>query len=181
PPFAPLWIEQVCLRLSLAVGTTVRCVNRSVGGMDAAWGRSAATGAFAGDVPDLFLIEFGMNDASGKTDRLVFRDNCRAIAEQLLALNPDVELLFVSTTLPNRMARDFVSDHETHEPLLAALADEFGPRADLVPMTSLHRYLLSKKSFWDMTGNNVNHPNDFLVRVYAQAILAVLGIEGGRA
>jgi hypothetical protein len=27
-----------------------------------------------------------------------------------------------------------------------------------------------------MTGNHVNHPNDFMVRVYAQAVLATLGV-----
>ena len=25
-----------------------------------------------------------------------------------------------------------------------------------------------------MTGNNVNHPNDFIIRVYAQAVLTAL-------
>ena len=30
---------------------------------------------------------------------------------------------------------------------------------------------LYKKRFQDMTSNNTNHPNDFLARIYAQAIL----------
>ena len=36
--------------------------------------------------------------------------------------------------------------------------------------------LLEKKRFFDMTGNNVNHPNDFLASVYAQTILKILGV-----
>ena len=28
-----------------------------------------------------------------------------------------------------------------------------------------------------MTGNNINHPNDFLARVYAQAILEAMGVK----
>ena len=32
--------------------------------------------------------------------------------------------------------------------------------------------LLEKKNFCDMSGNNVNHPNDFLARAHAQTILA---------
>jgi len=30
------------------------------------------------------------------------------------------------------------------------------------------------KRYYDMTGNNVNHPNDFLVRAYAQAVLTAI-------
>ena len=44
-------------------------------------------------------------------------------------------------------------------------------------MTGMHHALLKRKLFRDMTGNNVNHPNDFLARVYAQTILAVLEAE----
>jgi hypothetical protein len=42
-------------------------------------------------------------------------------------------------------------------------------------MTRLSSELYEKgKRFRDMTGNNVNHPNDFLARIYAQAILKVI-------
>ena len=47
-----------------------------------------------------------------------------------------------------------------------------GDCAALVPMTSMHSALMEKKRFYDMTGNNINHPCDFLARVYAQVILA---------
>ncbi len=38
-------------------------------------------------------------------------------------------------------------------------------------MTTTHADLLKRKRFQDFTGNNVNHPNDFLVRAYAQVML----------
>ena len=42
-------------------------------------------------------------------------------------------------------------------------------------MTDMHKKLLATgKRYRDMTGNNVNHPNDFLARVYAQVILRTL-------
>lgn len=37
-----------------------------------------------------------------------------------------------------------------------------------------HDALLEKKRYIDMTGNNVNHPNKFLINVYAQTILKLL-------
>ena len=44
-------------------------------------------------------------------------------------------------------------------------------------MTSIHSQLLEKKKYLDMTGNNINHINDYLGRWYAQ-ILSALLIEG---
>lgn len=41
-------------------------------------------------------------------------------------------------------------------------------------MTDMHTHLLRLKRYWDMTGNNINHPNDFLARVYAQVVSQVL-------
>ena len=41
-------------------------------------------------------------------------------------------------------------------------------------MTSLWRDLLKTKKFLDLTGNGVNHPNDFGQRLYAQVILDML-------
>ena len=37
-------------------------------------------------------------------------------------------------------------------------------------MTTFHEALLAQKRYCDMTGNNVNHPNDFLARAYAQVL-----------
>ena len=44
----------------------------------------------------------------------------------------------------------------------------------VVNMTAMHQSLLSRKRYEDMTGNNVNHPNDYLARVYAQTLFATL-------
>ena len=41
-------------------------------------------------------------------------------------------------------------------------------------MTAVWADLLARKSWHDLTGNGVNHPNDFGHRLYAQVILALL-------
>ena len=41
-------------------------------------------------------------------------------------------------------------------------------------MTRLHQDLLKRKNYADMTGNNINHPNDYLARVYAQVLLKTM-------
>ena len=41
-------------------------------------------------------------------------------------------------------------------------------------MTKNASGIIEKKRFFDMTANNVNHPNDFLVRAQAQNVLSLL-------
>lgn len=173
-PFAPIWPEMICERLREVSGCDIKYVNQAVGGTTSGWGNENATEFFKNDIPDLFVIAFGMNDASGGVDKFVFCDNCRKIAAQISSLNPNCEFIFVSTTLPNPLANQFVRDHETHEELLEELAAEYGNAAETARITSMHKALMEKKHYYDMTGNNINHPNDFLARVYAQTILAVI-------
>ena len=45
-------------------------------------------------------------------------------------------------------------------------------------MTAVSLDVLKHKEFKDYTGNNINHPNDFFSRVYAQVLLqALIGYE----
>ena len=44
----------------------------------------------------------------------------------------------------------------------------------VVPITALHAETLERKKYWDMTANNINHPNDMLIRMYAQTFAEVI-------
>ena len=70
--------------------------------------------------------------------------------------------------LANKDVAGFAGYQEDYLPELLALEEEGTAVADL---TSIHKYLITKKRYFDMTGNNVNHPNDFFARFYAQVIL----------
>ena len=41
-------------------------------------------------------------------------------------------------------------------------------------VTSTSKAILEHKEFQDYSGNNINHPNDWFCRVYAQTILQTL-------
>ena len=171
-PFIPMFPKLMTMALSAQYGSDITYVNHAVGGTVSGWGCEKLPEFFADTKPDIMFIAFGMNDASGHVALEDFIVNIRTMVEQTRALNPDCEFLLCSTTLPNPMAPTFCFNHETHEPLLAALCEELGDSAALVPMTSVHKALMQKKRFYDMTGNNINHPCDFLARIYAQTILA---------
>ena len=41
-------------------------------------------------------------------------------------------------------------------------------------MYTIHTEMLTNNDYASFTGNNVNHPNDFLIRVYAMQILKTM-------
>ena len=55
-----------------------------------------------------------------------------------------------------------------------ALASLCGKGVALADVTSLWTDLLNRKRYYDVTGNGVNHTNDFGHRLYAQVILGLL-------
>ena len=61
---------------------------------------------------------------------------------------------------------------------LAEKIQERGIGCAVAPMTSVSKYIHQQKRYRDTTGNNVNHPSDFLARAYAQVIYqTVFGYE----
>jgi acyl-CoA thioesterase I len=55
-----------------------------------------------------------------------------------------------------------------------AVLDDLDDVVVLADVTTLWTQLLARKSYYDVTGNGLNHPNDFGHRLYAQVILAQL-------
>ena len=175
-PYQPKWTDLVTVALQKAYPRAdIRATNTGLAGMTSGWGVENVQSRVNAYNPDLVVIAFGMNDAGGQNNAPQFQENTRKMMEAVRAHNPDCEFVLVSTTLPNPSAIGFAGCHETYAPALAALEGEGGVLAD---MTALHQYLLSRKSYADMTGNNVNHPNDYLSRVYAQLIVQT--VTGGK-
>ena len=88
------------------------------------------------------------------------------------------DYLLLSTTLPNP---EIVLGDASNQDKLAAKLFELEKAGTATTggvvvgdMTAVHQYLLQSKRFIDMTANNVNHPNDFLVRAYAQLVCTML-------
>lgn len=183
PPFLPIWGELVAQLLRMSYGAEVEFFNPSKGGMASDWGADNVHELVTAQRPDLVIIAFGMNDGSGGVSPADFGANIRAMMDDVRAGCPDAEFLLVATTLPNRetLTWDMRPFWGRQEDYAAVLEGMTGPGVAPADMTAIHRALLSRKRFIDMTGNNVNHPNDYLVRWYAQVVGATLGAyeQGG--
>ena len=119
---------------------------------------------------DLVIIAFGMNDVWRK-DAAAFKTNIKAMIDAFRESQPETEFILVSTMLGNEnwgMPMDqFYSYRE-------ALRELTGSGIVLVDLTEVWETLLKRKTFYDLTGNGVNHPNDFGHIIYAQWICRML-------
>jgi lysophospholipase L1-like esterase len=152
--------------------------NFSVGGKDSYWGLTQ-TEAVAATKPDLVILGFGMNDGSDYTSVTEYYNNMQKMIVEIRETNPNCEFIVLGTMLPNANicwkegGNSIYGNQEKYLPKLQQLAQEEAGVA-LADVTTLHKEYLMVKNYRDMTGNNVNHPNDFLMRLYAQTIVKTI-------
>ncbi len=153
-------------------GSDVTLKNLSVGGMNAPWGVEQMVNAVA-EEPDLFLIAFGMNDASGRYSASKYRKDIARMASVMQAARPDCDVICVATMTAN-------PDWQFAAPeLYPKYRDQLftlrGPGVAVADVTSVWSWIVERKKFLDLAGNGVNHPNDFGHRLYADVVLALFG------
>ena len=171
-PYAVAWFDMMVEMLKTAYDINkINFVNKSVGGTISAWGVERIEPDVVPNNPDLVILAFGMNDGSLKVNPSEFGNNLQMMMDAVRVSNPDCEFILLSTMLPNTLAAIQYGCQEDYEPVILGM-EKVG--IAVVNITELHRYLLTRKRYWDMTGNNINHPNDFIARLYAQAMLATL-------
>ncbi len=158
----------------------IEYINTAEGGQTSAWGRQNVQQRVIDHAPDLLVLAFGMNDGTWSKDEREFEQNIRAIVEAVRGVLPETEIILVSSVLANPepcmkfengTLVPFAGIQAKYPPILQKLAEEYA--FSFVNMTAFHAQLLERKRYYEMTGNNVNHPNDFLHRCYAQMILSL--------
>ena len=170
-PFTPRWSEIV--RDALAAkypSAKINFTNTAVGGKETVWGISEIDNSVNKYKPDLLVLAFGMNDGGKSTEQFVA--NTRTMVDKVLAANPDCEILVIGTMLPHSATTYYKNQH-LQEAGLYEMVKSY-KSVDVVPVTSVHSSILKHKRYFDMTGNNVNHANDFLIRLYAQTIIRTI-------
>ncbi len=169
-PFQPPYQDLLVRNLEAAYGGGVKLRNFSISGKDTAWGLATIDQVIDAE-PDLVLIAFGMNDSSGRTTE-DYQAKTQAMIDAVRKARPNTEFILIATMLGNK---DWIIlKHELFPKYRDALNKLCGPGIALADMTSLWEELLKHKKDWDLTGNGVNHPNDFGHRLYAQVLSALL-------
>jgi lysophospholipase L1-like esterase len=169
-PFQPGYAELVVAQLQARFDCRIALKNRAVAGWSVAHGLKDLDKLLA-EKPHLIVVAYGMNDV-GRRDPKWFGEQTRAILDRIKAADKEIEVILVApmlghgewTATPREM-------FPTYRDELKKLAGEGVALADV---TAVWELMLKNKHDLDLTGNGLNHPNDFGHRLYAQAVLPVL-------
>lgn len=171
-PRQPAWDRLLLESLQKRCQGPVEWNNTSVGGVDTEWAIANARDRASGYCPDLVILGFGMNDRCRGAE---YRDKTMRLMEAIQKDCPDVEFLLIATTLPNELAATdpfwFCAFQQEQEEAVLALQ---GDRVGVANVQAVQRVLQKRKRYIDLTGNWLNHPNDFLARIQAQVVDAAL-------
>lgn len=162
---------------------TITYVNTAVGGWEVGHGVNNLQTHVLDFVEqygcDLFVLAFGMNNGKTGADR--FKQRTAEIIDPLVAAKSDLSILLVSSMVSNPDDVNSSKNQIQFEPKLEELAASYmtaGIPCAVAKMGSVSTSILEHKSFNDYSANNINHPNDYFMRVYAQTLLeAVIGYE----
>lgn len=170
-PFAESFPVMAHKKLQSVFGAEIEYANTAVGGWSTLEGVNAFYERVLDKNYDFLVLGFGMND--GRTEPSVYYERTEKMVLDFKAKNPNGEVLLLSTTYPNTES-DWVRNQPLFAKELYKLEEKY-PFVGVADMTKMHFNLLETgKRYRDMTGNNVNHPNDFLARIYAQVVLKTI-------
>ncbi len=173
-PYQPNWITLIQMYLQKKFGAKIEFCNQAVGG----WNTIEGIDNFdkkCGDklaVSDLFFIGFGANDTH--TEMAKFKENITAMIDRYFEANPNGNVLLYSCLLPNSQTVGWRTQHALFEKELEDIASGY-KNVGVAKVTTAYAWLEAQgKPTRDLLANNINHPNDFGVRVYAQVLLKTL-------
>lgn len=169
-PYQPPFTKLLEKHLAATYQTEVVVKNLSVGGKSTEWALTVIDDIVAAE-PDIVILAFGMNDSAGrpaKDYQGYISDTIAKVQEK----RPETEFILIASMLGNK---DWVRlKQELFPPYRDALAELCKPGVALADMTSQWTAFFEIKKDCDLTGNGVNHPNDFGHRIYTQVISALL-------
>lgn len=176
-PFAPAYPMQVINSLKSTYGySEIHYANPSVGGKTSTWGLAEIKQVIT-TKPDLVVLAFGMNDGSGKMPTQTYKSNIEGMMQALRTTNPNVGIILVAEFSPNpEWAAANYPLRAKNRDALEELHKKYDNTA-LIDVGLVSRRISEKKKFQDISGNNLNHPNDFLNTIYADLVLKVLNAK----
>jgi lysophospholipase L1-like esterase len=169
-PAMPGYPQLVADQLQKSTRSKITMANRAVGGWRFEQGLKDLPQLLE-TKPDLVIIAYGMNHMRSH-DPKAFKKMATEMIERIHAADEKIEVMLIAPMYGNPDWKNTPREQfPAHRDALASLA---GPGIALCDVTAIWGKLLEHKRYDDLTGNGVNHPNDFGHRLYAQAILSLL-------
>ena len=126
---------------------------------------------------DLLVLAFGMNDPATEDSKYIA--DIKLMINTYYAANPNGNVILVSPMLPNTQSKMVYGNHHLWENALNTVknSQEYASKnISLARVFTMFNELVTVagKLSRDHLGNNINHPTDFGVRIYAQVIMKTL-------
>lgn len=191
-PNLPTWFDiikqQLAVRYYNGDSSKITLVNPSVGGTTSEWGvEQVQNNAFDKSGYDLVIIGFGMNDgfAGFNIKSWKFSMHIQQIYNGIKESSPNADFILLSSFTPNPLSV-FAGNHQSYLSAVQNLADNLNSNTNgctHVNMFDLSMSILKNKQqnnvgndtryqYLDISANYCNHPNDFMVRLYAGNIMS---------
>ena len=171
PPYQPNYMKQVCA--ALPVEHTF--INRALSGKGINYSRTIKN-EWINDHPDLMVIAYGMNNYTATPIENFLEEMSLIIAENS-EVSPETEYIIVTPMTGNPNWKPTVSGPDlVYGKKMREYVENSPANIAIADVQKVWLKLLERKNFYDLTGNGVNHPNDYGHRVYASVILELLGI-----
>lgn len=172
-PFMDNWVDQVTQALNERYEGNVTSKNVAVGGMKSDWGALAAQiNNIVAANPDMVMIHFGINDAGAGVTPGAYQDNIEKIISDVQARLPECEFMLIKAFGVNPMSYNY-NDLKGYWRKLDAIAADY-EEAYTLDMFTPSLTMLESKKYMDVTGNGINHVNDYSSRLYTMNILSAL-------
>lgn len=172
PPHERKWYDAAVDRAKdFFSNEDITLINNSRSGYGSSWGAENAVEKV--EDADLLIVAFGMNDGSEGLPCEKFMENVRVI---LQSKKKECEVILISSILPHPKSELFYhSLRREYGKELKALCER--ENYAFMDMLSVSEYYLKTKDYSEISGNNFNHPNDFIYRFYADAFAYLLTTE----
>lgn len=175
-PHMPAWPEMVKQKLERVYkNEKIIKINKSSCSSAACAASKAVDETVSCERPDLVVIAFGMNGCNESESN--YKGYINEIITRIKSKNENSEFLLLSAMVPNLGLKEFVNNRlGAYEKALYEIQAQSDGGIGVVPINGIFSAINAcGKKFFDYSFNNINHPSDFGVTVYAQAVLSALG------
>ena len=168
-PYNPTYIEQFAGELASRSGAEITVKNCAVNGSGCKQSANIED-SWLNEPCDLLVIAYGMNDfARLKPEE--FGETICGIINKKRSVHPETEFILVVSMSGNPLWRWTPAGCDL--PFAEVLKTFSSETVAIADVGTFWHDLLTRKDFYDLTGNGVNHPNDYGHRVYASVLTAL--------
>lgn len=147
--------------------------NIARGGTSSDWGANTTQiNAIIDTAPDILFVHFGINDCGKNAGANSYADNIESMVLSVKDAVSNCEIVLIKAFTPNPLSynTDLMEKYFRKLDYIAARNEG----VYTLDMYKISVEMLKTKKYFDVTGNGINHLNDYSSRLYAMAIYSML-------